>query len=40
MAENVKAVLDEKYPNDLSKDLKLAELRALMRVELPGSVNK
>jgi len=35
MSDDVKAVLDEKYPNDLSRDLKLAALRAVIRVELP-----
>jgi len=40
MADDVKAVLEEKYPNDLSRDLKLAELRALIRVELPESAIK
>jgi len=40
MADDVKAVLKEKYPNDLSRDLKLAELRALIRVELPASAIK
>ncbi len=40
MADDVKAVLDEKYPNDLSRDLKLAALRALIRVELPESAIK
>ena len=37
MSDDVKAVLDEKYPNDLSRDLKLAALRAVIRVELPES---
>jgi len=40
MADDVKAVLDEKYPHDLSSNLKLAELRALIRVELPESAIK
>jgi len=40
MADDVKAVLSETYPDDLSQDLKLAELRALIRVELPESAIK
>ncbi len=40
MAEDVKAVLNEKYPNDLAQDLKLAALRAVIRVELPESAIK
>lgn len=40
MADDIKAVLHEKYPNDLSGNLKLAQLRALIRVELPESAIK
>ena len=37
MAEDVKAVLNEKYPSDLSGDLSLGALRAAIRVEIPES---
>lgn len=37
MAQDVKAVIKEKYPNDLSGDLKLGAFRAAIRVELPES---
>ena len=40
MADDVKKVLNENYPNDLAQDLKLAQLRALIRVELPESAIK
>lgn len=40
MADDVKAVLHEKYPNDLSQNLELAALRAVIRVELPQSAIK
>jgi hypothetical protein len=40
MPEELKAVIDEKYPNDHSGDLKLAQLRALIRIELPESAIK
>lgn len=35
MADDVKAVLEEKYPGDLSRNLTLGALRAVIRVELP-----
>jgi hypothetical protein len=37
MAEDVKAVIREKYPNDLSGNLSLGAFRAAIRVELPAS---
>jgi len=37
ISEDVKAVLKEKYPGDRSNNLKLGQLRALIRVELPES---
>lgn len=37
MAEDVKAVIREKYPDDRSGDLKLGAFRAVIRVELPES---
>lgn len=40
MAEDVKAVINEKYPGDLSGDLKLGAFRAVIRVELPESAIK
>ncbi|MFC1685182.1 DUF3365 domain-containing protein [Pseudomonadota bacterium] len=40
MAEDVKAVIKEKYPNDLSGDLRLGAFRAAIRVELPASALK
>lgn len=40
MPDELKAVIDKKYPNDHSGDLKLAQLRALIRIELPESAIK
>ena len=40
MSDDVKAVLKENYPNDLAQNLKLAALRAVIRVELPESAIK
>jgi hypothetical protein len=40
MPEELKAVIDKKYPNDHSGNLKLAQLRALIRIELPESAIK
>ncbi len=37
MSEDVKTVLEEKYPNDHSNNLKLGALRAAIRIELPES---
>jgi hypothetical protein len=37
MPDELKAVINEKYPNDHSGNLKLAQLRALIRIELPES---
>ena len=35
MSEEVKAVLDEKYPNDLSRNIKVGALYALIRIDIP-----
>ncbi|WP_085297998.1 Tll0287-like domain-containing protein [Cognaticolwellia mytili] len=40
MNEELKAVIDKKYPNDHSGALELAQLRALIRIELPESAIK
>ena len=40
MAEDVKAVIKENYPNDLSGDLRLGAFRAAIRVELLESALK
>ncbi len=40
MSNELKLVLEKKYPNDHSNNLKLAQLRALIRIELPESAIK
>jgi hypothetical protein len=40
MSDEVKAVLDEKYPNDLSRNIKVGELYALIRIDLPEAALK
>ena len=40
MSDDIKKVLEEKYPDDHSNNLKLAALRAAIRVELPESAIK
>lgn len=40
MAEDVKAVIKEKYPDDRSGDLSLGDFRAAIRVDLPESAIK
>jgi len=40
MPDELKAVIDDKYPNDHSGHLKLGQLRALIRIELPESAMK
>lgn len=40
MSDEVKVVLDEKYPNDRSRNIKVGALYALIRVDLPESALK
>ena len=40
MSDEVKAVLDEKYPNDLSRNIQVGELYALIRIDLPEAAIK